>query len=257
MQAQFQCLTDDQWEVIKHFLNWQRKRDIDLREVFNAILWITKIGGQWRNLEARFPPWTAVYYYFYRWSKDGTLERINIALNMLERIQSQREPTPSLGLVDSQSVKLAPMIYEFRGTDGNKRVNGRKRQILVDVLGRIWKTAVHPANVHDSPGGVPLLVNLKLTMPRLKKIMADQSYRGTFCEAVEKLDIEFEVPHREEGQKGFVVEAKRWVVKRSFAWLNFFRRLAIDYEHTPRSAQSFLILANISMVIWKSDYDAL
>ncbi|NUQ26848.1 MAG: IS5 family transposase [Saprospiraceae bacterium] len=254
MQAQFQCLTDDQWEVIKQFLNCQRKRAIDLREVFDAILWITRVGGQWRNLESRFPPWTAVYYYFYRWSKDGTLERINIALNMLERIQAKREPTPSLGLVDSQSVKLAPMIYEFRGVDGNKRINGRKRQILVDVLGRIWNMAIHAANVHDSPGGVPLLVNLKVTMPRLKKIMTDQSYRGTFCDAVEKLDIIFEIPHREEGQKGFVVEAKRWVVERTFAWLNFFRRLVIDYEHTPRSAQAFLILANISMVIWKIDY---
>lgn len=257
MQAQFRCLTDDQWEVIKHFLNWQRKRTINLRDVFNAVLWLTRVGGQWRNLETSFPPWTAVYYYFYRWSKDGTLEKINIALNILERIQLEKEPTPSLGLVDSQSVKLAPMIYEYRGTDGNKRVNGRKRQLIVDVLGRMWKTIVHPANVHDSPGGVPLLVNLKETMPRLEKIMTDKSYRGTFCEAVEKLNVTFEVPHREDGQKGFVVEAKRWVVERTFAWLNFFRRVVIDYEHTPRSAQSFLILANISMVIWKIDYDAI
>ncbi len=257
MQAQFKCLTDDQWEVIKQFLNYQRKRSLDLREIFNAILWITKVGGQWRNLEERFPAWTAVYYYFYQWSKDGTLERINIALNMLERTQGKREATPSLVLVDSQSIKLAPMICEFRGIDGNKRINGRKRQLAVDVLGRIWKTTVHAANVHDSPGGVPLLVNLKAIMPRLKKIMTDQSYRGTFCEAVENQGIVFEVPRREEGQKGFVVEAKRWVVERSFAWLNFFRRLVIDYEHTPISAQAFLILANISMVIWKIDYAAL
>lgn len=114
--------------------------------------------------------------------------------------------------------------------------------------------STHASNVHDSPGGVPLLVNLKVTMPRLKKIMTDQSYRGTFCDSVERLYIIFEVSHREEGQKGFVVEAKRWVVERTFAWLNFFLRLVIDYEHTPRSAQIFLFWASISMVIGKIDY---
>lgn len=84
--------------------------------------------------------------------------------------------------------------------------------------------------------------------------MADKSYRGTFAEAVEKIGLAFEVPERKDGTKGFVVEAKRWVVERTFAWLNFFRRIVMDYEHTPQSAQSFLLLANISMVIWKIDW---
>ena len=228
-----------------------------MRDVFDAILWITRTGAQWRNLDSRFPPWSAVYYYFYRWSKDGTLERVNLALNMLERTQREREPTPSLGLVDSQSVKLAPMIFEHRGTDGNKRVNGRKRHVVVDVLGRIWKTAVHAANIHDSPGGLCLLDGLEKTMPRLEKIMGDKSYRGTFRDAVEKTDFSFEVPQRDKGAKGFVVEAKRWVVERTFAWLNFYRRVAMDYEHTPRSAQTFLILANISMVIWRINFESI
>jgi transposase len=256
MQAQYECLTDDQWEVIKHFLNYQRKRILNLRDVFDAILWITRTGAQWRNLESRFPPWPAVYYYFYKWSNNGILERINMALNTLERKQLNKCPSPSLGIVDSQSVKLAPMIYEYRGIDGNKWVNGRKRQLLVDVLGRIWQTSVHAANVHDSLGGVALLENIKEQIPSLENIMGDKSYRGTFCEAVEKLEIKFEVPHRDIGNKAFVVEAKRWVVERTFAWLNFFRRIVIDYEHTPRSAQSFLLLANISMVIWQLEFES-
>lgn len=254
MQAQFERLTDDQWEVIKPFVNWQRKRELDLRDVFDAILWITRTGAQWRNLDSQFPSWSAVYYYFDRWTEDGTLERINLALNMLERIQAGRTATPTLGIADSQSIKLAPMIVEHRGTDGNKRVNGRKRHLLVDVLGRIWKTQVHAANVHDSPGGVGLLENVKQVMPALKKIMSDKSYRGTFCQAVENEQLVFEVPTREEGQKGFVVEAKRWVVERTFAWLNFFRRTVIDYEHTTKSAHSFLMAANISMVICRIDF---
>ena len=130
MQPQFERLTDGQWEVMKLFLNWQRKRKHDLREIFNAILWITRTGCQWRNLDSSFPPWKSVYYYFEKWGKDGTLEKMCQTLNVLERLQLGREPTPSLGIVDSQSVKLSPMILEHT-------LNGRRRQILVDVIGRI------------------------------------------------------------------------------------------------------------------------
>jgi transposase len=179
-------------------------------------------------------------------------------LNMLERIQKGREPTPSLLLADSQSVKLSPMIFEYRGIDGNKKVNGRKRQILTDaVFGRIWKAFVHAANQSDSKGGLGLLVGLEDTMPRLQKIMADRSYPGEFSQAVEEMDLVFEVPAREEGAKGFVVEAKRWMVERSFAWLNFFRRVVVDYEHTARSSAAFIMLANISMVLESIDYSEL
>lgn len=257
MQTKFEPLTDDQWEVIKHFVNWKRKREINLRDVFNSILWLTRTGVQWRNLDSRFPDWQAVYYYFAKWTKQGTLEKINITFNILERIQLDREPLPSLGLVDSQSVKLAPMIFEHRGVDGHKNINGRKRHILVDVLGRIWQTHIHAANIHDSPGGLPLLEKIKSIMPSLKKIMGDKAYRKTFGQAVEEIGIKFEVPNRQDGQKGFVVEAKRWIVERTFAWLNYFRRVVVDYEHTTDSARSFLVLANISMTIWRIDFHAI
>lgn len=224
MQPRFERLTDDQWQIIKLFFNWQRKRRHDLQEILDAILWITRTGSQWRNLSSEFPPWESVYYYFVKWGRDGTWELICQALNTVERIQEDREATPSLGLVDSQSVKLSPRTGAERGLDGNKKINGRKRQILVDVKGRIWKASIHAANKHDSPHGVGLLVNVPDEMPRLKKIMADQSYRGTFA---------------------------LWVVERTFAWLNFFRRVVMDYERDPKNAQSFLFIANISMVISK------
>jgi transposase len=179
------------------------------------------------------------------------------SLNMAERIQLERAPEPSLLIVDSQSVKLSPMIFEDRGIDGNKKVNGRKRQILVDVIGRIWVADVHAAHHHDSPGGLTLLERLPQNLTRLEKIMGDKSYRGTFAQAVADLNLSFEVPIREDGVKGFVVEAKRWVVERTFAWLNFFRRVVVDYEHTTRSSASFILLANISMVVWRIDYSAL
>ena len=254
MQPQYERLTDDQWEGIKVFLNWQRKRKYDLREIFNAILWITRTGCQWRNLDSSFPPWKSVYYYFDTWGKKGLLKQMCQALIMLERVQLEREPNPSLLISDSQSVKLSPLIFEHRGIDGNKKVNGRKRQILVDVLGRIWSATVHTAHHHDSPAEIALLEQLPEQMPRLEKIMADKFYRGTFAQAVEQMGWIFEVPNREEEVKGFVVEVKRWVVERTFAWLNFFRRVVVDYEHTTRNSASFLLLANISMIIWRIDW---
>jgi Transposase and inactivated derivatives len=257
MQPKYKRLTDAQWEVIKVFLNWQRKRKHNLREIFNAILWITRTGAQWRNLDSSFPPWRSVYYYFNTWGKSGLLEQMCQELNMLERIQLERESTPSLLMADSQSIKLSPMIFEDRGIDGNKNVNGRKRHILVDVLGRVWKAHVHAANQHDSPGGLVLLENLEIKTPRLEKIMTDKSYRGTFADAVQKLGYSFEVPSRPENTKGFVVEAKRWVVERTFAWLNFFRRTVVDYEHTTRNSASFIFLANISMVLWRIDWNSI
>lgn len=254
MQPQFERLTDDQWKVIKVFLNWQRKRKHDLREVFNAILWITRTGCQWRNLDSSYPHWRSVYYYFDLWSRQGLWEQMCQSLNMLERIQLDRAASPSLLIADSQSVKLRPMVYEDRGIDANKKVNGRKRQILVDVLGRIWRAKVHAANQHDTIGGLELLDLSDEAVMRLKKIMGDKSYRGTFADAVEEMGFAFEAPQRDDGQKGFVVEAKRWVVERTFAWLNFFRRVVVDYEYTVRNSAAFLYVANISMVIWRINY---
>ena len=80
MQPQFERLTDDQWKVIEHFLNCQRKRTHDLRQIMDAILWLTKTGCQWQNLDKSFPPWESVYYYFSKWGKDGTWESIAKAL---------------------------------------------------------------------------------------------------------------------------------------------------------------------------------
>ena len=152
MQPKYKRLTDDQWEVIKQFVNWQRKRKLSLREVFDAILYVTRTGLQWRNLEqTNFPKWQSVYYYFDKWKKDGTIEQLNHYLCQKERLQNEREALPSLGLVDSQSIKLMPTIFEYRGIDGHKKVNGRKRHILVDVRGRIYACHVHGANLHDSP----------------------------------------------------------------------------------------------------------
>jgi transposase len=255
MIIQFEELTDFQWQVIQEFLPVQRKRKHDLRVIINALFWVARTGSQWRNMESRYPKWQSVYYYFYRWTHDGTLDKLNACLNELARESAGKESTPSLVCNDSQSVKLAPMIFEEKGFDGNKKINGRKRQILVDTEGLIWAVFVHAANLSDTIGGCPILekmAKMKDRLVRLEKMLLDSGYRGTFIEkAIETLEIEVEIAARPPTEKGFVPIAKRWINERTIGWLSFYRRLSKDYEHSTRCSESMILLANCTIAIQK------
>ena len=122
-------LTDPQWDAISPFFNLERKRKLNLRQVMNALLYVVRTGCQWRNLPPQWPNWQAVYYYFDKWKNNGLFEKINRIVNQLDRKQEGREEYPSIFSIDSQSVKLSPRIFEDRGIDANKKVNGRKRQL--------------------------------------------------------------------------------------------------------------------------------
>lgn len=216
----------------------------------DAILWLLRTGTQWRNLPSSWPHWQAVYYYFDKWKSNGTFERINLSLNQLDRRREGRNINPSALCIDSQSVKLAPFIYEYRGLDANKRVNGRKRQLVVDTQGRLWAADVHAANEGDGPGAIRVIGDILWgASERLEKVYGDQAYNGVFKKAVREWNIDFEKASRAESEKGFVPVAKRWVVERSIAWINFFRRLAKDYEYTLSSSINWLYLANIQLMI--------
>jgi len=255
MVTQFEELTDSQWQGMQEFLPVKRKRILDLRLIVNAIFWIVRTGSQWRNLDSRYPKWTAVYYYFYKWSRDGTLEKTNAYLNEIERQRQDKEPTPSLACADSQSVKLAPMIFEDKGLDGNKKVNGRKRQVMVDTLGLVWGVFVHAANLSDTVMGCELFKQVKERFTRLEKILVDAGYKGTFItKALEELGVVAEISSRPPTEKGFVPLAKRWVSERTFGWFNFYRRLSKDYEHTTKSAEAMILLANCSVILQRFDY---
>ncbi len=223
-----------------------------MRIVLNAILWIVRTGSQWRNLDsARFSnyKWQSVYYYYYTWIHDGTWESLNRALNYHERKRVGKLSDPSLTCVDSQSVKLAPLVGACRGFDGNKKINGRKRQIVVDTLGLVWSTTVHAANVFDGIGAIDLVDKMHHFDSRLEKILVDLGYQGKFLEHAQQIlsEVIVEFSSKPPSQRGFVPIAKRWIVERSFAWMNFFRRLVIDYERTTKSAESMILIANISM----------
>ena len=142
------------------------------------------------------------------------------------------------------------MICEDRGTDPYKRVNGRKRQIVVDTQGRLWAAQVDAANTADGPAAVLLIKDILWGAgERLEKVYGDQAYNGMFAKALAKWDVNFEKASRPESERGFVPVAKRWVVERSIAWTNFFRRIVKDYEYTISSSVSWLYLANIQLML--------
>jgi transposase len=250
MTTQWRPLTDSQWAAISPFLPLQRKRKHDLRRIVDALLWQLRTGCQWRNLPFEHLPWQTICYHFHRWKSNGTIEKLNAALNQADRIQAGRDALPSLLCIDSQSVKLAPMGSEARGLDAHKCVNGRKRQWVVDTQGRVWVVRVHAANEADGPAAVELIGNVLWRCgERLEVICGDQAYNGVFKEALAKWSIEFEKASRPESARGFVPVAKRWVVERSIAWTNFFRRIVKDYEYTISSSACWLYLANIQLLL--------
>ncbi len=248
-RQRFCALTTTQWQDIKEVVDNGRKRKYNLLAVVNAILRITRTGLQWRNLEGAYPPWPVVYYYFRKWQADGTWSKVLATLVRKERQRQGRDEQVSAAAVDSQSVKKASLISLETGVDGGKQVNGRKRHLVVDTLGLPLALHVSSAQEQDGHAGIELLWQLEQVSDRLQLIRADHAYKGYFQDCGGLYRWTVEITQKPETQKGFVPQKGRWQVERSFAWLNFFRRLRKDYEKTPASALCFLQLAFIDILL--------
>jgi transposase len=253
MRSHFTELSDSQWQFIKVHLANQKPRKLCLRSVLNALFYLTSTGVQWRNLPKCYPAWQSVYYYFSQWQSNGTLAFIMNDLRVNSRVEAGKESSPSLVIIDSQSVKVAPFVQQDVGYDGHKKINGRKRHIVVDTLG--YPVAVHvgAANENDGQAGLELLAALdKQHLPRLQCIRADQAYKGTFCESAQyfhwKVDTTQSPPS---AHRGFIPQKNRWQIERTFGWLNFFRRLSKDYEKTTTSSAAFIMLALANVMLAK------
>jgi putative transposase len=251
MQSQYKRLTDPQWEYMKRHLALKRKRQYSLRSIVDAIFWYLRLGAQWRNLPDNFPDWRSVYYYFRKWKKDGTLEKINFALNRLVRKKRGKEPTPAMFCIDSQSIKAAPFVSKEKGIDGNKKVNGRKRHVLTDTQGLVWSVVVHAANKADGVMAEKVVAPLQGYMHRMKKILGDDAYKKSFMNWVSEnlLGVELEISSKPPSSDGFVPVKWRWVSERTFGSLNFFRRLDKDHEKTTESSEAWVLWQNCKVVL--------
>jgi putative transposase len=242
-------LSDSQWQVIASFLNIQRKRSVNLRDIINAIHYMTCNNLPWRLLPADFGKKSVVYYYFAKFRDDGTLEKIRESLVQIAREKNGREKHPSALAVDSQSVKSVQFVSQDIGVDGGKRVKGRKRHIAVDALGLPVALHVSAANVSDNDGGIILLKKLEGVCDRLQLFRVDAGYKKEFVTAANSMSCEVEYGQRPESEKGFVPQKGRWQVERTFGWLNFRRRLDKDREKLAKSHEAFLNIAFIFFII--------
>ena len=247
-------LTDKQWQFIEKIVNThKRRRKYSIRGIFDAILYLLKTGCQWRMLPSNFAPWQSVYYYFNKWKNEGVIEELLGIIHANVRKQLGKNENPSLGIIDSRSVKTSHHVDSDRGIDGNKKIKGRKLHVIVDTLGLPMSIAVHEANIHDSKGALQVIDKLAFKFPCLVKILADGGYRGGLADwIIDKFGWELEVVLRpDECPSKFHVLPKRWIVERSFAWLENFRRLTIDYEYYAETAVVMVQLAFCKIMLNK------
>ena len=245
--------TDAEWSHIAPLLPSAkpggRPRTTNLRDVFDAILYMASTGCQWRMLPNDYPPVSTVRRYFYDWRDNGVLRTINHYLVMAAREAMGREASPTAGVVDSQSIKTTES-GGIRGYDAGKKINGRKRHIVTDTTGLLVGLAVHGADIQDRDGAPVVLNSIRYAFPWLRHIFADGGYAGPKLRgALDKIgQWTLQIVKRSDVAKGFELLPRRWVVERTFAWLGRCRRLAKDWERTIASAETWLLVAHIRRV---------
>ena len=241
-------LNDLQWQVIEKIQNDKRQRGHSLRIIWNAIFYITKAGCQWRMLPNDYPPWQTVYYHFRNWKRNGLIAQVHDSLAEMTRVKSGKQAQPTVGIIDSQSVKTTSVGGEFRGYDAGKKTKGRKRHIVVDTMGLIIFVIVHSADIQDRDGAKLVMDKLKENLISLVKIFADGGYAGKLVEyAAQTYKWLIEIVKRNE--TGFKVLPKRWIVERTFSWINNSRRNSKDYEYLIETSEAMIRLAMVRVML--------
>ena len=247
-------LTDAQWEIIEPLLPLikepGRVPKHPRRDIVDAILYVVRTGCSWRQLPVDFPPWQTVYWQFKQWEERQVTERIVDLLREEVRLAEGRNPQPSAGIIDSQSVKGADTVgADSRGYDAGKKINGRKRFIVTDTLGLLVTVWVLAASWQDRDGAKGALLAAYAATP-IRHVFADQGFAGRlvdWCRNI--LHTSLEIVRKPADQEGFVVHPRRWVVERTLAWLTGYRRLARDYERDPAVSEALIRWAAINQMV--------
>ena len=251
-------LTDEQWELLEPVIAaWKARHPsvsghqgkYAMREIVNAILYQNRTGCQWEFLPHDMPPPGAVKYYFYLWRDEGTDQDIHDLLRWQLREKRKRLADPSLVVLDTQSIHASVGVpATTTGRDAAKKVPGRKRCLAVDVLGLVIDCVVLPASAHDNPAGITLLDGVAGQCDTVKKALVDQGFKKSVVEHGKSVGIDVEIVERNPDDKGFVPQAKRWIVEQTNGILMFYRRLVRDYEHRPASSRSRVFWAMTSVM---------
>lgn len=249
-QAQFELIVP----LIPSAKPGGRPRKVEMWAVMNAILYVVVQGCKWRDIPGDLPPWSTVYTYFRNWRNDGTWIEIHDRLRSWVRAAHDRPRSPSEAIVDSQSVKTATMVHDAVGFDKAKHTKGRKRHTAVDTLGLVLRVVVTAASVPERVGGQQVLQKVHHmgdAVSRLYLIWVDGGYSGNpFLQwTMDMFGWIIQVVLRPEQTKGFVLLKKRWVVERTFGWLNWSRRLSKDYERLPASSESMIYISMIRLMV--------
>jgi transposase len=251
-------LTLEQYELLSSQLPTEtavgRPRTVNMMLVIQGILYVLVSGCAWRLIPKEYPPSSTVYYYFSKWRKDGSWKRIHDHLVEWVRVAQDRDASPSVASLDSQTVPTAVMVNNTIGYDAGKKLKGRKRFTLVDTLGLLLMVKVVAADVPEREGAKQLLIKMneeRHRVPRLTRIWFDGGFSGLdFLHWV--MDIchwIVDVVLRPNGSKGFVLLPKRWTVERTYGWLHWCRRLNVDYERLPSSSEAFIHIAMIRLML--------
>jgi putative transposase len=242
-------VSDSQWQIISKYLDVARSRKYDLRDIVNAILYVVKTGCQWRMLPENFAPWKLVYYYFSAWKKAAIFEIIHESLVEKVRVKHGKKEEPTVGIIDAQSVKNTLVSSQDKGFDAGKKIKGIKRHIIVDTLGLILSVVIQSASIQDRDGSVDVVSKMLENWKKVIKIFADGGYRGQLIATIKtKFNIEVEIIKRDELHT-FKILPKRWIVERTFSWIDTNRRNSKNYERLNNTSVAMVHLSAIRIML--------